>query len=178
LNKIITQRKIEELKKTIKELSSLRMPKCKSVKFAVSDLMESDNILEKIKNKPEKVLYWFELEVNENSRQILHGLINDYWEKNKKDVHLSNINKHKSNNVLYVGSSRKNFKRRMKEHLGTDNQRTYAMHLKDWLFELPDVNISIKYYVFGNKISGEILQIIEDAYWEFYKPILGKKGSA
>lgn len=74
-------------------------------------------------------------------------------------------------NVLYVGSSTKSLKNRIKQHMGDGHKDTYALHLNYWLIN--DYKISISQY----DVSNEVLQIIEDSISYELSPAFGKMGS-
>jgi hypothetical protein len=79
--------------------------------------------------------------------------------KNLEDT--KNLKKHKKGYCLYVGSCRNTPKDRMEHHLGA------------WWKDEP---MELFIMIFGKNIEPEYLNIIEDALWEEYKPLLGKKG--
>jgi len=184
----IIEKKIDELNKNLKEIKNIskKFPKQKKLQFHARDLKNDKKVKkildEKLSNNTKNVIYIFEIS-NINLKK-LHNCFDKFSTTNKKlsktdtrRINLSKHNKEHNSNYLYVGSKRKNFKRRIKEHIGTNNNRTFAMHLKDWVPKLPAMKIKIIYYTFNNKIKNEeVLQIIEDAYWDYCMPILGKKG--
>jgi hypothetical protein len=91
--------------------------------------------------------------------------------KQYKNTGARNCSKPNSpSNILYVGSSATNLKKRIKEHIGQGSKSTYALNLGHWF--RGEYKITIRQY----DVSKEVLQILEDAlYWEM-KPAFGKLG--
>jgi len=85
--------------------------------------------------------------------------------------HFPKINEHNcKDNCVYVGST-KDLKSRIKQHF--DDRcwgRTYALYLKCYYKE---VDLVVKYIKIDDR---ELMQDVEDAFWDFYKPILGRRG--
>jgi len=77
-----------------------------------------------------------------------------------------------SNVALYVGSSTTGLKKRIKEHLGDGSKSTYSLQLKHWF----NGNYKITIKVYDDKISREVIQIIEDNLSHQLKPAFGKQG--
>jgi hypothetical protein len=76
---------------------------------------------------------------------------------------------------LYVGSSRTTPKR-LKEHLGFGNLRTYSLQLAYWASNLPG-QFTIDVVEFSNnKESQELIPFLEDRIAQDRKPILGRRG--
>jgi len=71
-----------------------------------------------------------------------------------------------------VGSSTTGLKKRIKEHLGDGSKSTYSLQLKHWFNG--SYRITIK--VYDDKISREVIQIIEDNLSHQLKPAFGKQG--
>jgi len=97
--------------------------------------------------------------------------------KNKDRVNLSRYNK-TSSDVLYVGSSTTDFKKRIKNHLGTEGTRVYSLHLCKWDNCLEyDLNI-FAYEVISESnetIERLIVEILEQQFWDKLSPIFGKR---
>lgn len=98
-------------------------------------------------------------------------------------------------NCLYVGSSKK-LKSRLREHCDDNTKGPYAMHIGSWknwshlkelkeleklkkLKELEDGQIIIKILKLENQKEyiPEQIQFYEDVLWDYYKPLLGRRGS-
>jgi len=91
--------------------------------------------------------------------------------KNTKERKCPKLNY--ASSILYVGSSTTGLKKRIKEHIGDGSKSTYSLQLKHW-FE-GSYKITIKEY--DDKISREVIQIIEDNLSHQLKPAFGKQGS-
>lgn len=76
----------------------------------------------------------------------------------------------KPSKVMYVGCSTTGLKRRIMEHIGKGNKKTYSLHLSHWY--KGDYKITVREY----EVSNEILQILEDALSYNLKPAFGKLG--
>lgn len=97
--------------------------------------------------------------------------------KNKDRVNLSKYNK-KPSGILYVGSSTTDFRKRVKEHLGTQSSRTYAMHLCKWDGTLDyEVKISAFQVISLSNALVErfIVEILEQQLWDVLQPVFGKR---
>jgi len=84
--------------------------------------------------------------------------------------------------ALYVGSTRclkaTDFRSRIKQHLGGGNSRTYAMQLSKWHEDLNYTIViqAINVIPHGEKrITPQLLELIEQSYWDEAKPVFGKK---
>ena len=140
------------------------------------------NYLHKIPKSDNPLIYIIQIK----SPKILSTLI-DYFEdfqsanklkvKNKDRVNLSRYNK-TSSDILYVGSSTTDFKTRIKNHLGTEGNRVYSLHLCKWDNCLEyDLNI-FAYEVISESneiIERFIVEILEQQFWDKLSPIFGKR---
>lgn len=77
----------------------------------------------------------------------------------------------KPSRTLYVGSSTKGLKSRIRQHTNSQNKSTSALHLNEWF--KGEYQITIKTYA----APIEIIQILEDALWHELRPAFGKPGS-
>lgn len=75
-----------------------------------------------------------------------------------------------ASSILYVGSSTKNLKNRLKQHIEKAPKDTYALNLECWFKS--NYIITIKVY----DVEPAVLQIIEDAISYDLKPAFGKQG--
>ncbi|OHE03688.1 hypothetical protein [Sulfurimonas sp. RIFOXYB12_FULL_35_9] len=91
--------------------------------------------------------------------------------KNKKERNCPKLNN--ASSTLYVGSSITGLKKRIKEHIGYGSKSTYSLQLKHWF----KGNYKITIKVYDDKISREVIQIIEDNLSHQLKPAFGKQGS-
>ena len=117
--------------------------------------------------------------------------IKDFYPKSKKGENLSKYNeenfddkdKENSLNCLYVGSS-KELKSRLREHCDDKPKGPYAMHIgswKNWLTQEELKNGQIKIEILKlenqNEYFPDQIQFYEDVLWDYYKPLLGRRGS-
>jgi len=89
--------------------------------------------------------------------------------KIKKAAALSRLNE--PNDVLYVGSSRKDLRKRLLQHMGYGSESTYALHLNKWF--KGQIKITIKQY----DVSDDVLQLIEDSIAFDLQPAFGRRGA-
>jgi len=73
--------------------------------------------------------------------------------------------------VLYVGSSTTDLRKRLHQHTTNSPKGTYALRLKEWFSG--EYEIQIKVY----KETNNVLQLIEDNLSFNLKPAFGKRGS-
>jgi hypothetical protein len=76
---------------------------------------------------------------------------------------------------LYVGSCKAKPNERMRGHLCSLANTTYALHLKEWW--TGDEEFAIDVFVFGESLPDNgYLQLVENILWEELKPLFGKNG--
>lgn len=75
--------------------------------------------------------------------------------------------------VLYVGKSKK-LALRLKQHLGSSAEGTYALHMARWGHLVP-MRIRVSWFVFTE--DSILNQAIEDALWDGLQPAFGRKGA-
>ena len=93
--------------------------------------------------------------------------------RKKDDRAYSRLND--KSNVFYVGSSI-SLSKRIKEHLGLGSMGTYALQMRYWALGQQG-NLAIEIYRFGNNVSTNAIQAIEDGLWEIHSPMFGRKGA-
>ena len=114
------------------------------------------------------------------SPAVLHEHYTRWAEGLGESMHGSRVNventKRNRDGVLYVGSCRSMARQRIRQHAGTRNRRTYALHLREWIDDLPR-SVDFAYIVLGDRVSSLQLQAIEDSLWDYYHPLFGKRGA-
>jgi hypothetical protein len=81
-----------------------------------------------------------------------------------------------SEDCLYVGTSR-DTEKRLKEHLGFGDNRTYSLHLAKWATFLAG-GIEVRIHPFElAQDQLHLLPYLEDALAEELKPLLGRRGN-
>lgn len=146
----------------LKELASFDYNSIENLNQAIDDYL----------NIGVKLPCLYIIQINKN---LELSYVKNKKEQYKKNVALFKINEEnfndKNNKCLYVGSSH-NIKKRIKEHLGTaGSNKTYALHLKQWI----DDDVKFQIHIF--KTEDINLQLFEDLLWDLYKPLLGRKGA-
>lgn len=138
------------------------------------------------------VLYYFQIlnEVPGFSKDICQAV-----ERLKKDVKFkpklpkvntenSSING-KENDVLYVGKSSGYLHTRLRQHLGNESEKTYALHLNQWKrhpvlsrvkLKLYWTQVNVAKYYKESKRQQELLELLETGLHRELKPILGRSG--
>lgn len=106
-----------------------------------------------------------------------YKMLSKYNEENFEDNVKENLL-----NCLYVGSS-KELKSRLREHFDDNPKGPYAMHIGSWknwlpLKELKDEQIKIFILKLENQNEyfPDQIQFYEDVLWDYYKPLLGRRG--
>lgn len=116
------------------------------------------------------------IKTKHNNPEKLVRLFSNFKTKNKKTHKLSLVNAAPEtfNGILYVGSSG-SLNTRMNQHLGLTGKTVYSLQLREWgRNEISTVDIQV--IPIPEKYN-EILQYIENALWDFYQPLFGKKGA-
>jgi len=106
----------------------------------------------------------------------LRGLYSTFKKKNKETHKLSSVNSVSEKpfeGVLYVGSSA-SLNTRIKQHLGQTGKKVYSLQLKEWK---PDKleKVWINIIPITDQFT-DALYHLENALWDHYQPIFGKKG--
>lgn len=104
-------------------------------------------------------------------------LENSVLVRGKDRLNISRFNDSDSE-TLYIGSSMSDIPGRLKQHLGGGNFRTYSLHLSKWAKNLTyDINFCT-YFIRhrqNRELERPLVELIEQALWDHYKPIFGKK---
>ena len=152
-----------------------------SFSFKCSDLLDPkpDKFTKFIKgiNNLCPIIYWFEISPIGDKQSIIDA-IDTCRKTNDFKVPPTNDTEETSDNILYVGKVRNNFKARVSQHLGYGYSKTWSLQLRHWASDL-DLNLTLNYIQFNNtpdeNTLGDIkLAIYEQCVAEKLKPILGK----
>lgn len=77
--------------------------------------------------------------------------------------------------TVYVGSSR-SIASRLCQHLVHGPQRTYALHLAEWCpAGLHQLKVEVQAPI--GEMPAELVQTAEDALWDRYQPMFGRRGA-
>ncbi len=90
------------------------------------------------------------------------------------------------NSILYIGKSSGSFKNRIRQHLGLVSEKTYSLQLQSWL-QFPDLSeVKLELYftsidfdkldVIEHEEQKTLIEILETALHQHYKPLLGRSG--
>lgn len=170
MRKVLSQTQ-NQLEKALLDIKRFPLFRSKSLVLYSSDLCEKylhENILSKI-NNDNQVIYIIKTKGGANLIEVL----SEYKSSNAK-IKLPQINKGNYNSeVLYVGSVQKNFRDRIKQHLGFGSMSTYSLKLSKWT-KKEKLDFVIKYYVLGKTNSEITLKLIENNLANILKPQFGK----
>lgn len=111
-----------------------------------------------------------------SNRENILRLFYEFKSQNKEAFRLSSVNNEeqgKFNGILYVGSSA-SLATRMNQHLGHNGNRVYSLQLNKWFNEVSEVDIIT---IPVDDAYADILYPLENALWDFYRPLFGKKGT-
>ena len=114
------------------------------------------------------------IKTNFLDRKEILKQFNQFKEKSKETYKLSSVNDLVDfKGVLYVGSSA-SIDSRLNQHLGHNGKLVYSLQLNQWFKKVTDVEIEI---IPIDNIYYDILYPLENALWDFHKPLFGKKGT-
>ncbi len=161
------------LRKIACKLKSLKLEKAGELRLVISGAFQ-ESLLAAMQNFPTSGVYIYKITLDEKHGRYMQLIRTEIQRAKENQKDLPRINPDPSSKCLYVGRS-KNLYQRMRQHLGKDQQRTYALHLMRILPKYPNLCIKITWYRV-DEIGDALLQSIEDAIWESEKPAFGKKG--
>lgn len=75
--------------------------------------------------------------------------------------------------ILYVGSCRQHFARRMLQHFTEQYPSTYGLHLNQWY----QGQVVVRCAVYADEVLPAVLQLLEDDLSHQLNPAFGKKGA-
>jgi hypothetical protein len=141
-----------------------------------------DNIVKNVKTMYHPVIYRLDCGDDSARRQLIQNYkdfdqLNRLRTRGKDRLNVSRYNKVDSE-TLYLGSSMKNIRKRIGQHLGAGNFRTYSLHLSSWDRGLKySINICIYKIVSGNNVNLDrtFIELLEQGIWDYHKPIFGKR---
>lgn len=116
-------------------------------------------------------LYYFRLTQNTNLKRV-EAPFAAAKARERKERAYARLNEQKDN--LYVGSSQ-DIGKRILEHLGFGQSKTYSLQLAHWSQELA-LQIELVCARYENSTSEEVMQALEDALWNQLTPMFGRRG--
>jgi len=140
---------------------------CNSAKKAnpVDEFVLNLDDLSKLDNINKNAIYTIE-ELDGNKDDTFEKM-KEYKNKYERKCPKLNI----ASNIMYIGSSTTNLKKRIKEHMGEGHKSTYSLQLKHWFYG--KYQITVKLY----DEDKDVIQIIEDNLSYNLLPAFGKLGS-
>lgn len=128
-----------------------------------------------IENLKGSYLYFFELDKKTN-KETLIASIREKQNETKGSAEKIALPKipisydQELSDILYVGSTKSSFYKRIKEHVGFGSKATYALHLRHWAPK--DLKLNFYYVKIENS---DIRYDIEAALATYLNPLLGKR---
>lgn len=182
----ISATKLLEFQIVLKKLQFTPLYK-KSIKSSAFRSREGlQNVLSRIPLTNQPVIY--KMSCNNRAQRLdLLNVYRSFYDVNRsRTLRVDRINMAKFNDttssVLYVGSTRSlknsSFRERMNHHLGGGNIRTYSMQLSKWDGKI-DYSIQIEainiWVISDEQLNPQLVELIEQTYWDRHLPIFGKK---
>lgn len=175
----------EIIKETQGSLAKLSQ-QLNDIEIEIADTFEiNSSNFNDVLNNHEKYIFKFPLiytiEITDSS--ILRDLVEKYQNRPQglKTSKFNYMNKEVPvQNMLYVGSSMKNFYTRIKQHLGLAGKSVYSMHLLRWDKQMT-YTVKVTVYEIKNIKNHEVIipqnvvEAIEQQIWDKLHPIFGKK---
>ncbi|MDD2635136.1 MAG: hypothetical protein PHW82_06510 [Bacteroidales bacterium] len=171
--KKIIESHINKLKEDIRLLDEIKSVLACSSNYNIPTNFTADELKQKYFFAKNGDLYVYIIRTEINDREALEGAFHHfkYNHKDKAKYSVSLMNKPKQySKVLYVGSSA-SIKSRLSQHLGLTGPKVYSLQLSKWYnynqVSIETIRIPEKYH--------SILYQIENAFWDYYQPLFGKK---
>lgn len=176
----------KSLEKVVKEIANVQFPKANMIEFELSEL-SYEYINDKLKTVPAgysielsetDFIYVFKLiDANETKKDLISDRFNasrsvqntEDFEGKKDFCRWNDV----LSDYLYIGRSQK-LRSRLKQHLGAGNEGIFAMHMLRWATGV-QCKVEISYYQF-DLLDDLIIQALEDALWQSFNPMFGRKG--
>jgi hypothetical protein len=158
---------ITKLSKTIEGLKTFKTSK-------ISPTTRNQILKEKFKCGLDSENFLYVIKTNFLDRKEILKQFYQFKDKNQDTYKLSSVNDpDEFKGVLYVGSSA-SLDSRLNQHLGHSGQRVYSLQLNKWFKKITEVEIEI---IPIDEKHTDILYPLENALWDFHKPLFGKKGT-
>ena len=139
------------------------------------------SILKQVKNSTDPLIYIFECANFKDRHQLienfrLYSKLNGSVIDGQSRLTTARFNDTDSD-VLYLGSVMGNFRGRIKQHLGWGHSKTYSLQLAKWDNEF---SYSLNLQAFRicsdeNVLDRSFVELIEQALWDNFNPVFGKK---
>ncbi len=168
---------ITTLRTDIDFLTKIDLPQFETLEIICSKIDEEYTdwikyLLEKNIDKDCSVLYYISMNENIDPQAILAKATKA--KKRAKKLALPKVNKERTSNILYVGKTNSNFPSRFVYHLGLNESKTYALHLKYWATEY-SFTLHFAKICFEKNIM-KYLEQMETVLHDALQPLLGRSG--
>jgi hypothetical protein len=167
----------ERLQALMNRLTGVRPVKTHTMRFTVSDVINSHSrLIAAVEKATEKKLpYIYCLTVAESDH--LEAIWERYYQEKEQslDRKYAQLNPYRSC-CFYVGSSH-DFRKRLKEHLGYGNPKTYSLQLAHWAQDFSTLELTLECDQYDAALGQDVLQALEDTLWDNMRPMFGRKGS-
>jgi hypothetical protein len=140
----------------------------------------SDHLIDCKSFNLKKVVYFFELDENDEACEIICNTIKTRKKATRNQLKLPKVNFQNldtTNKILYVGKSSGPFSERLKQHFGEGSEKSYALHLNKWNDVLKlKTKLKLFYISFEGALDEKdknLLEMLEASLHDKLKPILG-----
>ncbi|MCD9555765.1 hypothetical protein GRJ22_04780 [Photobacterium carnosum] len=156
------------------KLKIFEFPEFSKIEFSTEQMNVEDIIKDiPIGNGDEDYIYIFKVKGKTQSNRECISIL-EHFKNTLTDVLFPRINHdNKGTQYLYVGRSHK-LRNRMSHHLSNKYIKTYGLHMECWVRSVSET-IEIQYFKLTNE-DNLVVQSIEDALWEKFRPAFGRKG--
>lgn len=175
----------EQLNLYLKELHCIKLIPFQSMTLNSSDFNNEQSLkylISQIKKNNSPIIYT--LSCFDSAK--LKGIMECYFQYQihnstlKRGIDRLNISRynHSDSETLYIGSSMNDLPKRIKQHLGGGNFRTYSLHLSKWTSNLQYEILFSSYRIkhkYEKQLDRSFVELIEQTLWELKKPVFGKK---
>lgn len=170
---------IQKTEQLLKALKKCRVERLKRIFIKNKSLFNNNarkQIYDEIGELKGKYIYLFRINNSDKHLGKIKEVYSTFNKGNKPRVpgvtfNIARFNKEHDTSVLYVGSSKK-IRNRIKQHLGDGNKRTYSLDLCQWFPK--GVDLALEIYSI-NSDNQQVLETVEQGFWDTYKPLFGKR---
>lgn len=123
-------------------------------------------------------LFIYIIRIQFEDKEAIINSFSTFKSQGRDEYRLSSLNKTNTfSKVLYVGTSAlgvRSLKSRLRQHLGDSGKKVYSLQLAQWLLPIcKEIEVEI---IPVDEIHAGALYALENALWDFYTPLFGKKG--
>ncbi|WP_417874005.1 GIY-YIG nuclease family protein [Xanthomarina gelatinilytica] len=178
--KEIVQLAVSKLEMVLSELKTCELQEKEKYIIKSNELFKDtakSQLLTNFNYDKDRYVYLIRYLATEDTSDKIKKAFEDFSSKNTPKIkgitfNLPRYNEEHTSKYLYVGTSKK-LKNRIKQHLGlSSSKQTYSLHLIYWFPKQIDLGITIIKVSSENKM---VFESIEQAYWDNYEPLFGKR---